>query len=193
MPRSLDSTIQDALTQKKILTADLIEIHFDTAVYFTNANIDIRFDSATAPDTGTNTYTAQGQFLEFGNVKESGNITVNTLDISFTAVDLTTVGLVLNNNYIDKRIVLYRAIFDSTGEFNSSKVFQFFDGRITAWKIAEAQETATLTIQYASQFADFEKTAGRTTSVASQQIFFSGDKGMEFSNQIVKDIKWGRE
>ena len=100
MPRSLDSTVQDALAQSRILTADLIEIHFDSPVYFTNANIDIRYDSATAPDTGTNTYTAQGQFLEFGNVKESGSITVNTLDISFTAVDLTTVGLVLNNNYI---------------------------------------------------------------------------------------------
>jgi len=193
MPRNLDSTVQDAITQTKILTADLIEIHFDAAVYFTNANIDIRFDSPTAPDAGVRTYTAQGQFLQFGNVKESGNITVNTLDISFTAVDLTTIGLVINNNYIDKRVVLYRCIFDTTGEFNTNKVFQFFDGRITAWKIAEAQETATLTIQCASQFADFEKTAGRTTSVASQQIFFSGDKGMEFSNQIVKDIKWGRE
>jgi hypothetical protein len=193
MPRNLDSTIQDALAQTKILTADLIEIHFDAAVYFTNANIDIRYDSPTAPDTGTNVYLAQGQFLEFGNVKESGSITVNTLDISFTAVDLTTVGLVLNNNYIDKRVVLYRCIFDTTGKFNSTKVFQFFDGRITAWKIAEAQETATITIQCASQFADFEKTAGRTTSVASQQLFFNNDKGMEFSNQIVKDIKWGRE
>ena len=193
MPRNLDSSVQDALTQSKILSADLIEIHFDTPVYYTNANLDISYDSSTAPHTGANIYLAQGQFLEFGNVKESGSITVNTLDISFTAVDLTTIGLVMNNNYIDKRVVLYRVIFDTTGEFNSNKVFQFFDGRITAWKISEAQETATLTIQCASQFADFEKTAGRTTSIASQQLFFSNDKGMEFSNQIVKDIRWGRE
>ena len=155
--------------------------------------MDIKFDSTTAPDSGVNTYLAQGQFLEFGNVKESGKITVNTLDISFTAVDLTTIGLVVNNNYIDKRVVLYRCIFDTTGDFNSSKVFQFFDGRITAWKIGESQETATLTIQCASQFADFEKQSGRQTSVGSQQLFFNTDKGMEFSNQIVKDIRWGRE
>ena len=193
MPRNLDSSVQDALTQSKILSADLIEIHFDTPVYYTNANLDISYDSITAPDSGANSYLAQGQFLEFGNVKESGSITVNTLDISFTAVDLTTIGLVMNNNYIDKRVVLYRVIFDSSGEFNGNKVFQIFDGRITAWKISEAQETATLTIQCASQFADFEKTAGRTTSIASQQIFFNNDKGMEFSNQIVKDIRWGRE
>ena len=193
MPRNLDSSVQDALTQSKILSADLIEIHFDTPVYYTNANLDISYDSSTAPHTGANIYLAQGQFLEFGNVKESGSITVNTLDISFTAVDLTTIGLVMNNNYIDKRVVLYRVIFDTTGEFNSNKVFQFFDGRITAWKISEAQETATLTIQCASQFADFEKQSGRTTSIASQQLFFSNDKGMEFSNQIVKDIRWGRE
>ena len=159
MPRNLDSSVQDALTQSKILSADLIEIHFDTPVYYTNANLDISYDSITAPDSGANSYLAQGQFLEFGNVKESGSITVNTLDISFTAVDLTTIGLVMNNNYIDKRVVLYRVIFDSSGEFNGNKVFQFFDGRITAWKISEEQETATLTIQCASQFADFEKSA----------------------------------
>jgi len=193
MPRNLDSTIQDALSQKQILSADLIEIHFDNAVYFTNANLDVNFDSPTAPDAGSNLYLAQGQFLEFGNVRESGAITVNTLDISFTAVDLTTIGLVINNNYIDKRIVLYRCLFNTTGEFNSNSVFQFFDGRITAWKIGEANETATLTISCASQFADFEKQSGRTTSVASQQLFFNTDKGMEFSNQIVKDIRWGRE
>ena len=120
MPRNLDSSVQDALTQSKILSADLIEIHFDTPVYYTNANLDISYDSITAPDSGANSYLAQGQFLEFGNVKESGSITVNTLDISFTAVDLTTIGLVMNNNYIDKRVVLYRVIFDSSGEFNGN-------------------------------------------------------------------------
>jgi len=193
MPRGLDSSIQTALTNRKILAADLVELHFSPAVYFTNASIDINYDSATAPDTGTNSYLAQGQFIEFSNIKETADVKVNSLDISFTAVDLTTVALVLNNDYIDKRVVLYRVIFNLDGSFDSTKVFQIFDGKINAWSIGETQETATLSIQCSSQFADFEKLSGRTTSVASQQLQFPNDDGMEFASKIVKDIRWGRE
>ena len=44
----------------------------------------------------------------------------------------------------------------------------------------------------ASQFADFLRKNGRRTNPASQNIHFSSDKGMDFSPQIVKDIKWGK-
>jgi len=193
MPRGLDSSIQDALSNRRILAADLVELHFSPAVYFTNASIDITYDSATAPDAGSNTYLAQGQFIDFSNIKETADVKVNSLDISFTAVDLTTVALVLNNDYIDKRVVLYRVIFDLDGKFNSSKVFQIFDGSINAWSIGETQDSATLTIQCSSQFANFEKLSGRTTSVASQQLYYPNDTGMEFASKILKDIRWGRE
>lgn len=193
MARGLNSDIQTALTNRQVLAADLVELHFTPAVYFTNASIDINYDSTTAPDTGTNTYLAQGQFIEFTNIKETADVKVNSLDISFTAVDLTTVALVLNNDYIDKRVVLYRVIFELDGTLNSNKVFQIFDGKINAWTLGETQDSATLTIQCSSQFADFEKLAGRTTSVASQQLVFPNDTGMEFASQIVKDIRWGRE
>jgi hypothetical protein len=193
MARGLNSDLQTALTNRQVLAADLVELHFTPAVYFTNASIDINYDSTTAPDTGTNTYLAQGQFIEFTNIKETADVKVNSLDISFTAVDLTTVALVLNNDYIDKRVVLYRVIFELDGTLNSNKVFQIFDGKINAWTLGETQDSATLTIQCSSQFADFEKLAGRTTSVASQQLVFPNDNGMEFASQIVKDIRWGRE
>ena len=38
----------------------------------------------------------------------------------------------------------------------------------------------------------FEKKNGRKTNNTSQQRFFSGDLGMDFSSQTVQDIKWGR-
>ena len=192
MARNLSSSLQTKLGTQQLVVADLLELHLDTPVYLTNASIDINYDSATAPDSGINTYTAQGQFIGFGNVSETADIRVGSIDISFTAVDLTTIALVTNNEYIDRRIVIYRAILDNNNNLNTQNVFQYFDGRITTFSIQETENTATLTIQCATQFADFEKQAGRTTNVASQQIFFPNDKGMEFSAGIVKDIKWGR-
>jgi hypothetical protein len=32
---------------------------------------------------------------------------------------------------------------------------------------------------------------GRITNNSTQQRFFSGDKGFEFADQIVRDLKWG--
>lgn len=192
MPRSLSAGLQSKLTERQLVIADLIEIHLATPVYFTNGGLDISYDSPTAPDAGANLYVAQGQFLGFGNVQETADVRVGTIDLSFTAVDLTTLALVTNNEYIDKRVVIYRAVLSNSNQLDTNNIFQFFDGRISTYAIAESTDTATLTIQCATQFADFEKQAGRATNSASQNIYFPNDKGMEFSAAIVKDIKWGR-
>jgi hypothetical protein len=117
---------------------------------------------------------------------------VGTLEMTFTAVDTSTVALILNNDYIDQRVVIYRAILGDDFSFTDDDVFLVFDGRITGYSIRETESTATITVSCASQFADFERTNGRRTNSASQELYFLGDRGMDFSPQIVKDIKWGK-
>lgn len=192
MPRDLSLSLQQSLAAKKIIVSDLIEIHLATAVYFTNGPINLVYDSPTAPDAGVNTYLAQGQFLGFGNISETRDIRVSQLDIAFTAVDYTTLGYVLNNDYIDRRVVLYRAVLDANFTLNAAKVFQYFDGRISDFNITETINECTLSLSVASQFADYEKTNGRRTNNTSQQKYFAADVGMEFAPQIQTDIKWGR-
>ena len=53
--------------------------------------------------------------------------------------------------------------------------------------------TANLGLSVTSHWGNFEKVSGRRTSDTSQQRFFSGDKGFEFSALTVQDIRWGRE
>jgi hypothetical protein len=192
MTRELAVSLQDKLAGRELFVADLIELHLDTALYLTSTNINIDYDSPTAPDAGTNTYLAQGQFLSFGNIVESSDIRVGQIDLTFTAVDTTTIALLLNNDYMNKRVVIYRAILGNDYNFTSDDVFTIFDGSIMAYSIQEQDNTATVVITVATQFADFERTNGRRSNNASQQAVFSGDLGMNFSAQIVKDIKWGR-
>jgi hypothetical protein len=192
VPRNLSVSLQQSLASNKIIVSDLIEIHLATAVYFTNGPVNLVYDSPTAPDAGNNTYLAQGQFLGFGNISETRDIRVGQLDIAFTAVDYTTLGYVLNNEYIDRRVVLYRAVLDSTYSVDANKVFQYFDGRISDFNITESSKDCILSLSVSSQFADYEKTNGRRTNNASQQKYFSADVGMEFAPQIQTDIKWGR-
>lgn len=192
MARGIASSLQTKLAARSVFAADLIELHLSTPLYFTSTNIDIDFDSDTAPTTGSNTYLAQGQFLFFSNITESSDLRVGQIDMTFTAVDTTTVALLINNEFMNKRVVIYRAVLDNEYNFTSDDVFTVFDGNIMGYSINETNETATVTITVASQFADFERTNGRKTNPASQQIHFASDKGMDFSAQIVKDLKWGR-
>ena len=192
MTRSIASATQTKLADNKIFVADLIELQLSTTQYLTTTNIDIEYDSPSAPDAGVNSYLAQGQFLDYGDIVESADLRINTLTMTFTAVDTTTIALLLNNDYIDKRVVIYRAILGDDYSFTSDDVWLLFDGRITAYSIRESDKNAVCTIVVASQFADFMRTSGRKTNPASQNIHFSSDKGMDFSPQIVKDIKWGK-
>lgn len=192
MTRSFGSDLNTSLALQKIRIVDLIELHLGTAVYFTNGHIDVSFDSATAPDSGTNTYLAQGQFLGLGAVNETRDLRVSTVPLVFTAVDFTTIALILNNTYIDKRVVIYRAVLDEKLQPQTGQTYQYFDGRIKDFTISESRASAQLTLEIASQFADYERKNGRRTNNASQQRFFASDVGMEFSPQIQTDIKWGR-
>lgn len=192
MPRNLSPDLITSLNQRKLRIIELIELHLSTPVYFTNGHIDVDYDSATAPDAGTNTYLAQGQFISLGGISETTDIRVNAMAITFTAVDLTTAALVLNNDYIDRRVVAYRMVLNDDYSYNSDHVFQYFDGTISSFSISESPNTANLTLKVASQFADYERTNGRRTNSTSQQRYFSGDVGLDFSPQIQTEIKWGR-
>lgn len=192
MPRKLSANLITSLTGRKQIVADLVEIHLSSAVYLTNSFIDLSYDSATAPDSGANTYTAQGQFIALGNVEESRDLRVSSMTLAFTAVDFTTLAYVLNNEYIDRRVVLYRAVLDDNYAVESDKVFQYFDGRIKEFAISESPTSAMLSLSVGSQFADYEKLSGRRTNSDSQQRFFASDVGFEFAPQIQTDIKWGR-
>jgi len=192
MTRNISTTLQTKLEGKSVFVADLIEMHFSTPLYFTTTNINIDYDSPTAPESGVQTYLAQGLFLNYGDIIENSDLRVGTLELNFTAVDPTMVAVLLNNDFIDKRVVLYRAVLNSDYSFTSDDVFTIFDGRISGWAISEEQNTASVSLSVASFFADFNRTNGRRTNPASQNLYFPNDRGMDFSPQIVKDIRWGR-
>lgn len=192
MPRELPLSLQDKLAGRRLYVADLIELHFDSPLYLTSTHLNIPYDSPSAPNAGTNTYVAQGQFLSIDSITESSDLRVGQIEMNFSAVDTSTIAYLLNNAYINKRVVLYRVVLNDDYSFTSDDVWTIFDGRVVSYAITEDTATASVNITVASQFADFERTNGRRTNPASQNREFPQDKGMDFSAQIVKDIKWGR-
>ena len=62
---------------------------------------------------------------------------------------------------------------------------------INSFQINDSTTSSVLKLDLESYFANSGQVNGRITNNTTQQRFFSGDKGFEFADQIIKDLKWG--
>jgi hypothetical protein len=56
--------------------------------------------------------------------------------------------------------------------------------------MAADMETATVVVETASHWGDFDRENGRFTNENSQKAIFSGDEGFQFARDIQKEIEW---
>ena len=187
MARGLTSAVKTELATGNIAPVRLIEFGFSTPVYLTNAS----FDITSSVSGSSRTYLSNGHLKSVGGINETSKPSKNSLSIGLSAVDTTYVGIALNENIINDNVYIYRGFLDANLSLISDP-FLLFYGTIDEYKIADNTDTASLILTVTSHWGNFGKTSGRVTTDNSQQRFFSGDKGMEFSALTVKDIRWGR-
>ena len=187
MARGLSSAVKTELATGNIDPVLLIEFGFATPIYLTNASFDI-----TSNVSGSSrTYVSNGHLRAISGVNETNSPSKNSLTISLSAVEQTYVSVVLNENIINDDVHIYRGFLD-TNRALIADPFLLFYGTVDEYKISDNTSTATLNLDITYHWANFSKTSGRVTTDNSQQRFFSGDKGMEFSALTVRDIRWGR-
>ena len=187
MARGLTSAVKTELATGIIEPVLLIELGFGTPVYLTNAS----FDITSSVSGSSRTYLSNGHLKNISAVSETNKPTKNSLIISLSGVDQTYVSIALNENIINDDVYIYRGFLDGNLALISNP-FLLFYGTINDYKITDNTTTAKIVLTVTSHWGNFSKTSGRTTTDNSQQRFFSGDKGMEFSALTVRDIKWGR-
>ena len=187
MARGLSSAVKTELATGNIDPVLLIELGFGTPVYLTNAS----FDITSSVSGSSRTYLSNGHLKGITGVTETNAPTKNTLVVSLSGVDQTYISVALNENIINDNVFIYRGYLDANLALISDP-FLLFYGTIDEYKISDNTSTATLNLVITSHWANFSKTSGRVTTDNSQQRFFSGDKGMEFSALTVRDIRWGR-
>lgn len=208
--KTYSAALNAQFTSTSFIAVDLVEIHLKTAdkvnnpLYLTNAGFDVRWDSPTAPTAGVNTYTSQGDYMDFGSVSEEFDVKVGKFSIYLGA---------LSNNYVQNfvylnpvtgqkvdtegcRVVIYKAFLNR----NSNLTFvdtpiMAFDGVIFNIGISESAVTSQITIDCATLFADFERSAGRRTNNGSNWLF----QGSTYDTSLATagivgntEYKWGR-
>lgn len=198
-----ESYLRDEYYRDHNFAVDLIEIHLASgALYLSSAAIDVDYDSATAPDSGVNTYSAQGQFMGYTPISEDFDVRVGKFSVNLSG---------LPSGYIDKfvgqepegtRVCVYKAFLDlntleviGTDSAGGSGAILMFDGEIYNVSIQETAETCTIGIDVSSHFADFERAAGRRTNNWANWLFQGSqyDTCMEKAGFVGNsEFLWGR-
>ena len=188
MARGLSSSVKTELATGVIDPVLLVEIEFGTPVYLTNAP----FDITSSVSGSSRTYLTNGHLKNITGVNETNKPTKNSLQLTLSGVDQTYISIALSENIINKEVYIYRGFLDANNALISDPFLLFF-GTIDEYRISDNTDRANLVLNLTSHWGNFEKTSGRVTTDNSQQRFFSGDKGFEFSALTVQDIRWGRE
>tara|TARA_R100001377_G_scaffold8546_1_gene4466 strand:+ start:52 stop:606 length:555 start_codon:yes stop_codon:yes gene_type:complete len=184
MSRGIHSDVITELAKDAFNMAHLVSIDFSTPVYLTDYSHDIVFSN--------NTYSSSSHLLGMADVNETSDAQIGTFTINLSGVNQTFIAILLSENYIDRGVVISRAILNSAGAIIGVPI-PLYKGRIDGFAIKDDKSTSQINLSTASHWSDFEKESGRRTNHNSQQIFFPGDKGFEFASSAVKDIKWGRK
>ena len=182
MPRVTDSATITALSSDSLNLASLITFHFDTPTYITDFGQSITYG---------NTYSPSSHVLEVGGSTETGGIKVNSMTIRLSSVEQTFLSKFLNENLINTKVTIQRAILDANDAVIGQPI-DYFTGRIVSFDV-EDSDTSEIAVEIASHWQDFEKIQNRKTNTKSQQFWFPQDKGFSFAASTITNLKWGRK
>ena len=93
---------------------------------------------------------------------------------------------------INQAVEIFIAYLDPTDNSIIGDPILTFKGKVVGYNVQDARATATISLECANSFANFEKTNGRRTNEGSFRIEHPNDRGMEFTDQMF-DFNWGRD
>lgn len=193
--KTFSNPVRTEFYRENFIAVDLVELHLATPVYLASGGINIAFNSDTAPTAGSNTYTAQGDFMGFSSLSEDFDVRVGKFTIYLSAVGNSYVNKFVDQDYEGRRVVVYKAFLNYYDLSIVGTPIMMFDGQIYNTAITEKSNSCQINVDCASLFADFERTAGRKTNTNSNW-FYQGveyDTSMEKSGIVGQsEFKWGK-
>lgn len=191
MSRGITGSTATELAKEQLTMATLVAIpDLGSGNYSTDAPVDLVSDV-----TGTSkTYSSAKGHMSITDIQEGEDINIEQVTLSLSAVPTDLVKLVLDNDYINKQVLIYHAVLDDGYSFIGDPIL-VFDGRAESPSVKEdfKNGTAQISLVVTNHWSDFQTGRGRRTNDNDQQTYFSGDRFFKFAKDVEKDIKWGRE
>jgi hypothetical protein len=193
--KTFPSTTKDEFYRDKFIAVDLVELYLPTGtLYLNSGGFEVTY--------GGNTYTAQGDFMGFSTVSEEFDVKVGKFSIYLSGVGTSAdaslnVRRFLDQDFEGRRVVIRKAFLDfdpMTLDIIDTPII-IFDGQIFNVSIVEGRNSASITVDCSTLFADFERTAGRKTNSGSNWLFQgnTSDTAFEKAGFVGQtEFLWGR-
>jgi len=206
---STEEYLRDEYYRDHTIAIDLIELHLkdvnnaDAPLYLASGGIDVAYDSDTAPTAGTNTYSAQGEFLGHSAINEDFDVRVGKFSINLSGLPSGYIDKFVGKEPEGKRVVVYKVFLDintlqiigTDDSAGQTSAIRMFDGEIFNVSIQETANTCTISVDASSHFADFERTAGRKTNNWSNWLLQGAQYDLAFEKSGFvgnSEFLWGR-
>lgn len=183
--RGMTGAMISALAQESVNVCHLLEVSLDVqTVYLT--------DAAFALTWNGNTY-LPSSLLSIEDVTETLGYEEQRVSVVLSGVDQAAIALFLLYEYINRPATVRKAVFDADRVVVIDPCV-LMSGRLDRPVVATDPEagTCTLSVDIVGRSTPLGQHRGRTTSSASQQLFFAGDLGFEHVNGDEEVLIWGQ-
>tara|TARA_R100000664_G_C2723141_1_gene115956 strand:+ start:229 stop:777 length:549 start_codon:yes stop_codon:yes gene_type:complete len=181
MSRNLSSSLLTQLANPTNTFCFLLEINTSTVFRLTDNQFDVTYDS--------NTYTSSGEIISVSTTAETGELKVEETSIELSNINSTLISVFDDQNYIDNTVNIYLAFFDSNETFIDA--LTYFSGNIKNVEVNESNSESKITVTCSNHWSNWNLKKGRHFTDESQQLEFSGDRGLEYAHVTKANIRWG--
>jgi hypothetical protein len=163
----------------------LFECYFDDETVRTT-------DFYTSVTWGGNTYVAVGDLLGYDGVAETLEMRAAQARVSLSGVDQVWIARVLAKQYINRRLVIRKAILDAAWAVIADPGV-VFDGEMKQPQIVEDPESGTCEVVITASHAasDTDNPGGRRTNDKMHRLLFPNDGFFKYAQQARNQLVWG--
>jgi hypothetical protein len=189
MSRTLTSPVSTALAAESVRLAYLVELAFDTAPLRIWTG-----KGAFEWTAGGRTFAGYGDLLNVSPVEETENVEANGLEVTLSGTSPTIISVLLSENYRNRRVRVWLALFDPTSGALLADPVSIFAGRMDVIALTDAGESAQVRVSCESKLIDLKRPRERRLTHEDQQDLYAGDLGLEYVAGLQdKETPWGRK
>ncbi len=197
------ATLAEIVERKTIEYYDCVAIDIDAnhTYLMTQAPFDLDLIHST-PYPDYDTFKAAGGLLGISEITENAVFSIDKINITVAGIvplnpgDDSIMVEAQTLEYIDKPVTIYRAFLEPDNVATIGSMVEYnlimFKGYIDAMNVTQnsSGDTTQVSIDISSHWSDFDRVSTRHTNNTSQQEYFPGDVGLEYSVEIQKEITW---
>jgi len=181
--RDISTAVNTALTSDVVEPFFAVDLMFDgDAQYIWTGLGTVTIDSKN--------YTGIGELLDISLVEETADISAKGAQITISGIPKdTNISLALTTAYQGRAGRIYFGVMGTQTAYT-----QVFNGYMDQMNIVEGPDSSRIEIALESRLIDLERARVARFTNAFQKDRFSGDKGLEFVEDLQnRQIVWGKE